>query len=560
MPDESNSLYYGDNLDILRRYIPDESVDLIYLDPPFNSSRDYNVLFAEKDGARASAQIKAFEDTWRWDASAAAAYEQTVEAGGKVSQVLQSFRAFLGDNDMLAYLSMMAPRLVELRRVLKDTGSLYLHCDPTASHYLKLVLDAVFGPTRFMNNIVWQRSDTHNDARRQFPSTSDHILLYSKGDEPTFHTQYVGHAEKTLRDWYSYLDLPDGTTRRMTLHERETQQIPLGARRFNTDNMTSPNPRPNMMYEYKGYSYPAKGWRYSRETMEELDAKGLLLFPKDPKGRIMFKRYLDEQKGAVLGDVWTDISQLRGATAERLGYPTQKPEALLERIITASSSEGAVILDPFCGCGTTIAAAEKLKRRWIGVDITHLAIGLIRTRLRDTYGDTVRFEVIGEPTTVEDAEELAKTDPYQFEWWALGLVGARKAEPKKGADKGIDGRLFFHDGTMGTRQAIFSVKAGHVTSSQVRDLVGVITREKAELGVLISFEEPTREMRKEAASAGFFEAWGNKYPKVQLVTVGELLGGKTIDMPRMTGSNRTFKQAPKRKGKKEDHPELFGEK
>ena len=332
----------------------------------------------------------------------------------------------------------------------------------------------------------------------------------------------------------------------MTSEERETQQIPAGARRFNTDNMTSPNPRPNMMYEYKGYPYPAKGWRYSRETMEELDAKGLLLFPANPNGRIMFKRYLDEQKGAVLGDVWTDISQLRGATTERLGYPTQKPVALLERIITASSNEGDVVLDPFCGCGTTIAAAQELGRRWVGIDITHLAINLIRSRLRDSYGNAAKFAVIGEPTTVEDAEELAKTDQYQFQWWALGLVGARPVEQKKGADKGIDGRLYFHEeGGKGkdTKQAIFSVKgARHVelrSRSRRRDYA-----RKGRAGVLHLIREPTRDMRKEAASAGFYESPWESIQKVQLLTVGELLEGKTVDMPRTAGTNRTFKKAP----------------
>lgn len=558
MAAEKNTLYYGDNLDILSRYVPAESVDLVYLDPPFNSSRNYNVLFQEQDGDRAAAQIKAFEDTWRWDESAAAAYHEVVEGGGKVSEVMQAFRLFVGTNDMLAYLSMMAPRLVEMRRVLKSGGSLYLHCDPTASHYLKLLLDAVFGPMSFANHITWKRSDSHSDSKHQFANTSDHILFYRKSDDTTFQPQYGEYPVETLRDWYLHLEMPDGSTRRMTEAERESQQIPKGARRFNTGDLSSPNPRPNLMYEYKGLPYPPKGWRCSEERMRELDGRGLLLFPDDPKGRIMFKRYLDEQSGVVVGDIWTDIGQLRGAAAERLGYPTQKPVALLERIIQASSKEGDVVLDPFCGCGTTIAAAQKLNRKWIGIDITHLAINLIRTRLRDTYGESVKFEVLGEPTTADDAAELASTDPYQFQWWALGLVGARRVEQKKGADKGIDGQLYFHDGGKGkdTKQVIFSVKAGHVTVSQVRDLVGVITREKAEIGVLISFEKPTGPMRTEAASAGYYESPWGKHPKVQLIAVDELLEGKTIDMPRTVGTNKTFKKAPRAKAKV-DQEDLF---
>jgi site-specific DNA-methyltransferase (adenine-specific) len=539
-PDGPSTLYYGDNLDILRRYVDDESVDLVYLDPPFNSARNFNVLFAEQDGTRAAAQIRVFEDTWQWDEAAAAAYHEVVESGGKVSEVLQAFRIFLGDSDMLAYLSMMAPRLVELHRVLKSTGSLYLHCDPTASHYLKLLLDAVFRPDHFISEIIWKRAAPHNDAKRWSP-VHDTILYYAKGESPTWNAQHVPHSEEYVSDKYRHKGA-DG-------------------RLYRLDNMTSPNPRPNMTYEWKGFAPPSNGWRYSRETMQRLDSEGRIWYPDSKEKRPQLKRFLDEMKGGVMGSVWNDIAPINSQAAERLGYPTQKPEALLERIISSSSNEGDVVLDPFCGCGTTIAAAQTLKRRWIGIDITHLAINLIRTRLLDTYGAGAKFAVIGEPTTVEDAEELAKTDQYQFQWWALGLVGARPVEQKKGADKGIDGRLYFHeDGGKGkqTKSAIFSVKAGHVTSSYVRDLVGVLSREKAELGVLISFEEPTRDMRKEAASAGFYESPWGKHPRVQLLTVGELLKGKTVDMPRTAGTNRTFKKAPKAKRVKEAHPELFG--
>lgn len=545
--DNENMLYYGDSLDILRRYVADESVDLVYLDPPFNSARTYNVLFAEQDGTRAAAQIRAFEDTWQWDVSAAAEYQQVVEAGGKVSQVLQSFRSFLGDNDMLAYLAMMASRLVELHRVLKPTGSLYLHCDPTASHYLKLLLDAVFGHKFFRNEIIWKRSDAHNDAKQgaqRYGRVHDVILFYTKSDKRTWNPIYTPLPDLTQETWYKHIE--EGT-----------------GRRYNKADLTAAKPGGDTKYEWKGVPPPTgRYWAYSREKMSQMENEGRLVY--SDSGRPYMKRYLDESKGVSVQDIWDDISMLRGITGggERLGYPTQKPQALLERIIAASSSEGDVVLDPFCGCGTTIAAAQMLNRRWIGIDITHLAIGLIRTRLRDSYGDVARFRVIGEPTTVEDAEELAKTDPYQFQWWALGLVGARPVEEKKGADKGIDGRLYFHeDGRQGkaTKQAIFSVKAGHVTSSQVRDLVGVLTREKAALGIVISFEEPTREMRKEAASAGFYESpWGN-HPKVQLLTVAELLDGKVVDMPRTAGINRTFKRAPKAKRIKETHPELFDE-
>lgn len=421
--DEPNTLYYGDNLDILRRYVADESVDLVYLDPPFNSARNYNVLFAEQDGTRAAAQIRAFEDTWRWDAAAAAAYEEVVEAGGKVSQVLQSFRLFLGDNDMLAYLSMMAPRLIELHRVLKSTGSLYLHCDPTASHYLKLLLDAVFTPSGFRNEITWRRTPFAGSSKaraQQLPRSHDVILFYTKNGGWTWNPPTAPYLPEYLA-------------------------------RFKWDDNDGRGPYRKTLLK-----------TYSQETFERLKADNRLIAAESAGARWSYKQYLAESSGTrQIDDIWTDINAINPVAKERLGYPTQKPEALLERIIEASSKPGDVVIDPFCGCGTTIAAAQKLKRRWIGIDITHLAINLIRTRLRDMYGDAAKFVVIGEPTTVEDAEELAKTDPYQFQWWALGLVGARPVEQKKGADKGIDGRLYFHeDGRKGreTKSAIFPSK------------------------------------------------------------------------------------------------------
>lgn len=340
----------------------------------------------------------------------------------------------------------------------------------------------------------------------------------------------------------------------MTKEERETQQIPLGARRFNTDNMTSPNPRPNLMYVYKGYAYPPKGWRYSRDTMEELDKKGLLIFPSDPDGRIMRKRYLDEQPGAVMGDVWVDISQIRAKDAELLGYPTQKPLALLERIINASSNPEDIVLDPFCGCGTAIAAAQKLGRHWIGIDITHLSIALQKYRLKDAFRLEPRkdYQVIGEPVDAQSAQQLSVDDRYQFQWWALSLVQARplggdagSKRGKKGADKGIDGVINFMDGAKGeTQRVIAQVKSGHVSSRDIRDLAGTIWREKAAMGVFITLDNPSQSMLTEAATAGFYHSrlWGRDYPKLQILTITDLLAGAKVDMPTAYG---TFQQAPK---------------
>lgn len=476
---DGNTLYYGDNLDVLRLHVKDESIDLIYLDPPFKSNQDYNVLFAEQDGSRAAAQIKAFGDTWQWDRAAASAYQEIVERGGKVSQAMQGFRIVLGDSDMLAYLAMMALRLSELHRVLKAGGSIYLHCDPTASHYLKILMDAGFGSRSFQNEIVWSYRRWPSPAKH-FQRMHDVLLFYSKdaSDPLTFNVEYEANSPSYVTRFKGQTQMLDPETR--------TRKITL-------------------------------------------DAKS---------------------KGMPRRDVW-DLSIIAGFKKERLGYPTQKPETLLERIISVSSAEGDTILDPFCGCGTTIAVAQRLKRRWIGIDITYLAISLIKSRLKDAFGDQAMYEVIGEPTSLPDAEALAGQDPYQFQWWALGLVGARPVEQKKGADKGIDGRLYFHEQGMegATRQIVLSVKAGHTTVAHVRDLRGVMALEKAAIGVLISMQEPTQPMRVETAGAGFYtDSWsGEKYPRLQLLTIADLLSGKGIDYPRYR-DNVTFRRAPKAKG------------
>jgi DNA modification methylase len=536
-----NTLYYGDNLDIMRRYVADESVDLVYLDPPFNSNATYNVLFAEQDGSQAASQIKAFEDTWRWDQGAERAYQEIVEAGGDVSRALQAFRTLLGESNMMAYLAMMAPRLVELRRVLKPTGSIYLHCDPTASHYLKLLMDAVFGPERLQNEIVWRRTSAHGNASCKYASIHDILLYYSKGTRTTWNQQFEPYTEEYIATHFVHVD-PDG-------------------RRFRRADLRNPGVRPNLRYDYtasNGITYKPhpNGWAISREKMEQLDREGRLFFPTKIDGRLRRKLYLDESPGVPVSDNWVDIKPIFATGSERLGYPTQKPEALLERIINSSSNEGDVVLDPFCGCGTAITVAQKLKRRWIGIDITHLAVNLMKYRLQDTFGEAVKkeYDVIGEPTDIAGAEQLAGEDPYQFQWWALGLVGARPVEQKKGADKGIDGRVYFHEpNEKATRQIIFSVKAGHTGVAHVRDLRGVLDREKAQIGVLITLQEPTAPMRKEAASAGFYKSSWGEHPRLQVVTVGELLEGKRLDTPPLHQADRTFRKAPR---KAEEHEAL----
>ena len=549
---DSNSLYYGDNLDILRRYVRDESADLIYLDPPFNSNQTYNVLFQEKDGSQSASQIKAFGDTWHWDETAARSYEAAVETGGQVAEAMQAFRKLLGTNDMLAYMSMMAPRLVELRRVLKPTGSLYLHCDPTASHFLKLLMDAVFGSANFRTEIIWKRTSAHSDTkqgRKQHGRIHDVLLFYTKTDDWNWNPVYTEYDREYVEDFYRFVE--PGTERRYQKGDL-TAAKPGGdtsyewrvKRQVDTEwlaDLDDEWERPIPGWEYKGVTpYQGRYWAYSKEGMRGFALAGRLVYSRN--GMPRYKRYLDEMPGVPLQDLWGDIRPIAAQAAERLGYPTQKPVALLERIIQASSNEGDVVLDPFCGCGTTIAAAQKLDRRWIGIDITQLAISLIRYRLGDSFGKDCRFEVIGEPTSLPDATALAEQDPYQFQWWTLGLVKARPADEKKGADRGIDGRRYFHDEKGGkTKQIIFSVKAGHVTVSHIRDLVGVISREKAEIGAFLSLEPPTSPMRREAASAGFYKSPWGKHPRIQLLTIEDLLGGKSIDYPKDT--DVTFKKA-----------------
>lgn len=580
-----NTLYYGDNLDVLRRYIKDESVDLIYLDPPFKSSRDYNILFQEQNGTRAAAQIKAFEDTWHWDDAASRAYEETIRAGGRVADVMTAFHTFLGGNDMMAYLSMMAPRLVELRRVLKATGSIYLHCDPTASHYLKLLMDAVFGAANFRNEIVWRRAQPKSHTTVRMSRAHDVLLFYVKSEQAPYNQQYTEHDPEYVEKFYKFVEKGTG-------------------RRYRLGDLTNPNrDRPNLTYEFPPKSGTVRVWRWTKDRMMKAWKEGRVILPE--KGKVVVeKRYLDGMEGTPVTDFWDDIEHLHGihrgpdVKGEGLGYPTQKPEALLERIIKASSNEGDVVLDPFCGCGTAVAVAQKLNRRWIGIDITHLAITLIKKRLFDTFGiasgkgfqpldagdvghnkglkplveplveplvkPLVKpgYCVIGEPVDISGARALAEEDKFQFQWWALGLVDARPVEQKKGADRGIDGRRYFIDGQdRHIESVIFSVKGGHVTVKDVRDLRGVIEREKAAIGVLISLEEPTRDMKREAASGGFYHSdyKGTEHPRIQIVTIEQLLEGvgarramPVLDLPvlaREPAADATFKKAPKAKRK-----------
>jgi DNA modification methylase len=530
-----NLLCYGDNLGFLTdtELFPNECIDLIYLDPPFNSQQSYNVLFKEASGTPEAAQIKAFEDTWRWDTAANAALTQIHQdpaCPATLVDLMKTFMNFLRPSPMLAYLVQMAVRLVHMHRILKPTGSLYLHCDPTASHYLKLVLDAIFGPAKFANEIVWQRTNAHNLRTKHFHKVHDIILFYGKTPDYVWNEQHTSYSQAQLSRYRA------DTEGRIYTGQDLTMTSSSGKRNF----------------EWRG-TRPTKNreWGASVEQLEAWWAEGKILVKKDGTPRLDgLKVYLDEMPGKPVHTIWIDIPRIGNTSRERLGYPTQKPVELLKRIITTSSNPGDVILDPFCGCGTTIDAVEtlnrenpdKLPRRWIGIDITHLSINLIKHRLT-RFVPPPEYEVIGEPASLAAAEVLAKDDPFQFQFWALGLVGARPAgqKRKKGADLGIDGVRYILDeqknGAWVSKRMLVQVKGGGVGSKDIRDFVGTLSREKAEMGVFITLQSPTQPMRSEAASAGMYVSpWDKKaYPKVQILTIEELLKDPHRPNPRSLG-------------------------
>ncbi len=531
-----NTLYYGDNLSVLREHVDSQSVDLIYLDPPFNSNRSYNVLFKDESGIDSEAQITAFEDTWHWGPTAEFTYDELVtQAPDRVATAISALRQLIGTNQMMAYLVMMAARLVELHRVLKPTGSLYLHCDPTASHYLKVILDTIFGPENFVNEIVWKRASAHNDPKRH-GRIHDTIFYYTRTRNYVWNIQYTAYSDEYLKS--------------------EWRRLPSG-RLYKTENMLDPQ---NKMAEYDFMGTTAR-WRTDYEGMMELwnapqtevpNSHGRIKLGRDSKPikrcRILF---LDEMSGVPLQDWWDDIMSLRGGAKERLDYPTQKPLALLERIIASSSNPGDLVLDPFAGCGTAMAAAQKLGRRWIGIDITHLSVSLLKYRMKAMFDLESKqdYQVIGEPVDLAGAYDLATLNRYQFQWWALSLVEAQplggqegSRQGKKGSDKGIDGVIPFVEVGGKRERVIVQVKSGHVSADHIRDLIGTVESEKAAMGVFITLKEPTGPMKSAALGAGFYESplWGKKYPRIQILTIEELLAGQQVEMPPAFGA---FKQA-----------------
>lgn len=518
-----NRLYYGDNLEVMREHIADESVDLVYLDPPFNSNRAYNVIFGRNPhaGNGASAQIQAFDDTWRWTPVTDQQYQRWIGGGElpmPVVDALMAFRALIGENDAMAYLVNMAPRLVELRRVLKRTGSMYLHCDPTMSHYLKILLDSIFHPDRFINEIIWKRSAAHSDAKQgaqHMGRVHDVLLLYSKTKSYEFFVQRTDYDESYTSSHYRFVEDVTG-------------------RRYRKGDLTAAKPGGDTSYEWHGVPpYSGRYWAYSREKMEEFEKRGRLVYTKT--GMPEYKRYLDEMPGLSLQDIWTDIDPINARAAERLGYPTQKPLALLERVIKMSSAEGDTVLDPFCGCGTAINAAQRLGRRWVGIDITFIAVDLIEKRLSHIFGAgiTKTYEVFGIPRDMGGAQSLFQHSPFDFERWAVSLVNAQPNQKQVG-DKGIDGvaRFYLEKNIYG--RLLVSVKGGRKVGPEfVRDLIGTVETQKAQMGVLITMAEPSPGVLDAVNHGGTYK-WpmnNQTYPRFQVLTIRELLSGKRPKMP-----------------------------
>jgi len=515
MADVQNRLHFGDNLDVLRRNVPSESVDLIYLDPPFKSGREYNFLYRHDKRADSPAQEDMFVDTWKWDAIR---YEESIQEcseNPRLAMLLQSFYQMLGGSEMMAYLSMMAPRLFEMHRTLRRTGSLFLHCDPAASHYLKVLMDAIFKPENFRNEVIWKRTSAHNSAKR-FGPVHDTILFYSRSDKFTWNPHYTPYDENYVKQFYRHVDT-DG-------------------RRYTSSDLTAAGKRKGSSGQpWRGIDPAEKGkgnhWKFTQETLDRLDLEGRILWPAKEGGMPRYKRFLDEMHGLALQDVFTDIVPVQTHSKERTGYATQKPLSLLERFISACSNPGDVVLDPFCGCGTAVVASQKLNRHWLGIDVAILAVEIMQDRLRDEVGivEGPDYSVQGIPNDVASAKALfergRKDCHKQFEIWAVGLVDGRP-RAKMGADRGIDGDLLLQDQLQKLSNAPIQVKGGsNVPPTQVRDFAHVIAREESPTGIFISFER-TGPAQRAAIEGGSMRYHGKATPRLQLYTLRELLEEK----------------------------------
>lgn len=540
-----NRLYYGDNLEVLRNSIPDESVDLVYLDPPFNSNRNYNVIFGKHVTANSDdiAQIQAFGDTWTWTPQTDDQFQELVTGvlPNRPADALVAMRTLLTENDAMAYLVNMAPRLVELHRVLTSTGTLYLHCDSTMSHYLKVLLDAIFGPDRFLSEVIWKRTGSHNSAKRWGPQ-HDVILVFTKSATFTWNRVLQEYDPLYISEKFKFSDAR-GLYQDVSLMGPGSRSGGSGKpwRNVNPTDVGRHWQPPSLMYDfYESLTGDSLAELSMQERLDKADEAGIIHWPAKKDGKPRFKQYLDISPGVALQDVISDIAPLNSAAAERLGYPTQKPIALMERILQASSNPGDVVLDPFCGCGTTVDAAQKLKRSWVGIDVTYLSIDLIVKRLEDRYGPALAatYEVAGIPRDKAAALALFSKSPFDFERWAVSLLNAQPNEKQVG-DKGIDGVARFPLGDPnqkggGVGRILMSVKGGKTIGPQfVRDLLGTVETQKAQMGILITMAEPTRGILDAVNHAGSYAHPGNKqsFPKIQVITVSDLLTGKRPNLP-----------------------------
>jgi len=528
-----NKLFYGDNLDNLRRFIRDETVDLCYIDPPFNSQRNYNQIY-NNVGTEDRAQAQAFVDTWTWDDHANRCFDEILrnENGVQTQQsiaLISGLEKVLGKGSLFAYLVSMTVRIAEIRRVLKQTGSFYIHCDDVADSYLRLICDSLFVARGgdFKNEIVWKRTSAHSDSTR-YGRNTDRILFYTASGKSTWNDPYQKYDEAYVEQYYSRED-PDG--RKWMSGDASAAGLSGGG----------------YEYEWNGHT---KVWRYPKETMQRLHDEGRIFYTRNGVARR--KRYLDESNGMPAQDLWSDIQALRSWHAELLGYPTQKPEALLERIISASSNEGDTVLDAFCGCGTSVAVADKLKRQWIGMDITYQSVALILKRLKDSGGQEAvdNVELHGVPRDMEGVDALIhkKDDRVrkEFEKWAILTYSDNRAviNEKKGADRGIDGVAYTRKSKDEVLPVMISVKSGNVGAAMIRDLRGVVEREGAACGILITRNEPSKPMMQEAKAAGQFKPEHfAAFDRMQIVTVQEILDGARMNLPLM---EEVAKKAAKR--------------
>lgn len=527
-----NKLYFGDNLDWLAK-LDANSVDLVYLDPPFNSKAQYNVLYETPDNQRGTAQAKVFRDSWTWEDEAENCFNEILSHGGKIAAIINAMTTALERKDTMAYLVMMAARLIEIRRVMKGDASLYLHCDPAASHYLKIILDGLFGPDKFRNEIIWKRTGSHNSAQR-FGPVHDVILYYVKGDDATWNEIRQDYDE-SYKKKFGKIDKATGDHfQDVALTGPGVRQGPSGMpwRGINPTAIGRHWQPASYLYEkYKKITGKDLAALSFLKRLDALDDVGLIYFSSS--GQPRYKQFLSDAPGLPLQDIWTDVDAINSQAKERIGFPTQKPVALLKRIIKASSKPGDIVLDPFCGCGTTVHAAAELNREWIGIDVSYYGTRLVQRRISDNFGSNYPIEVKGIPADLMSGEALADRDHYGFQQWIVGELGCQLwNDGKKGADGGIDGEMWFYGGPGGAGRLLVQVKGGRkVGVPSLREFKSVIDSQKVQLGLFFSRADTTSEMRTLASSMGYFKIGSTKYPRLQLFTLAQWFAGQRPHLP-----------------------------